>query len=119
MLSAFSELTKDEETRKILGQAGGLLAIVSTALEITENVHDRMMSQKEKAYNRLSKYVLKTIKESLKGCQPDSYIDRNKISQQISDSFDGAEDKWDLIKWDSYLPPPSSGKRDNRENQRS
>ena len=75
-----------------------MFAIVSIALEITEQMSKEAKSQKEIAYNSLSKYVLKTIKKSLKEYP---IIDKEKIQKQISGSFDAVVD---LKEWDSYIP---------------
>ena len=66
MLSAISELLDDENFRNNLGKAGGLLALLSIALDITKKISDETRAPKIQAYNRLSKYVLKITYDVLK-----------------------------------------------------
>jgi uncharacterized protein YjbI with pentapeptide repeats len=103
-LSAISNLTDNENFRNNLGRAGGLLSVVSIALDVTEKIYEETQPPKVKAYNRLSKYVLRITKESLKDLKPENDIDTRMIPKQIQISFENASDRFDLINWDSYLP---------------
>jgi uncharacterized membrane protein len=81
---------------------------VSTALEVTDKIYDETQPPKVKAYNRLSKYVLKIIKESLKDSKSKHDIDKKKIRQQIRESFDNASDRFQSVLLQvrsSHLPP--------------
>jgi uncharacterized protein YjbI with pentapeptide repeats len=103
MLTAFSELIGNEDFKKTLGQASGLLAIVVTAYEIIDKAREDRMTDSERAHNRLLKYMLKIIKESLKENQPSNDINKKKIYEQIS-AIRVAKDKWELKEWNSNLP---------------
>jgi hypothetical protein len=103
-LSAVSDLIDDKDFRNNLGKAGGVLALVSVALEVTDKVYDQLQTPKEKVYNRLSKYVLKIMNESLKDLKSDSYIDRKTMEQRMEESFNNVTDSIALDNWNFYLP---------------
>jgi hypothetical protein len=104
ILSAISNLADDQDFRNNLGKAGGLLSLISIALEVTNKVYDESQPPKVKAYNRLSKYVLKITKKLLKDMKPENEIDKGMIEKQINSSFQNASDEFELNNWDSYLP---------------
>ena len=63
------------------------MALVSTALEVTDTIYNESQPPKVKAYNKLSKYVLRTIRESLKDQKSDNTIDKEMMRKQIKQSF--------------------------------
>jgi uncharacterized protein YjbI with pentapeptide repeats len=103
-LSAISNLTDNENFRNNLGRAGGVLSVVSIALDVTEKIYDETQPAKVKAYNKLSRYVLKITKELLKDLKSKNDIDTRMILEQIQISFKNASDQFDLKNWDSYVP---------------
>lgn len=103
-LSIISNLINDQDFRNNLDRVGGLFALVSMALEVTNKIYDETKSPKVKAYNKLSIYVLKITKELLKDLKPNNNIDTKMMLKQIEQSFDKASDEYDLSDWDSYVP---------------
>ena len=105
MLSAVSELFDDENFRNNLGKAGGLLALLSIALDITKKMSDETHAPKIQAYNRLSKYVLEITYDVLKDVNFENKPDK-KMFDRIMGSFKDTSDKDEgkLENWNSFLP---------------
>ena len=72
----------DKEFRGHVDKAGGLLSMIGIAYDVCEKIHNGLKTQKEKAYNSLSKFVLKSTKDFLKDLEKeDGFNPSNKCSQ--------------------------------------
>ena len=109
VMSSVGQLTDNKDFRNTIGQAGGFISLISIVYEISEQIHEDLTSDKEKAHNSLSKFVLKTTIDFLK--EKDSGRDENsnaKIKERLKEDIYKAykeinDDKYSLLEWNSNI----------------
>jgi uncharacterized protein YjbI with pentapeptide repeats len=98
-------MTNNEEIKKHLIEAGGLIGLIGIGIKVCEDIHERSLSPGEKAYASLLKYILKSTRdaisdnEDLKG---KNSFGRDEL-MQILKPFEKASDISSSPNWDSNL----------------